>query len=324
VANPNYQIERSPFELRRALARLKRISSDHPLPLQQHALYGAALCEIGADVQHIGITSQDGLLMQGLFLTRNFFGVAKVTSAFRGPLWASHITDEEKLAAFKFLRTQFSPWRWNFLTLMPESENNAQNRAFMRRAGFTRLLTGASTIWLDVSQSSDTLLKDLDGKWRNQLKKAQTADLEVSIGGSKPKHYNWLLEHERNQRNSRGYSAVPLGLVPAYASAAQQMAIPAPIISINIVESGNRIAGALFLLHGNSATYHIGWSNPRGRELNALNLILFNALKALNKVGIRWLDLGGLETSAGSSAGIARFKLGLGAPPYTLVGTYLG
>lgn len=324
MAKPAYQIERTPFEPRRIAAMLSHMPEESPTPLQQHALYGAALGALGAEVEHIAIMSNGALVMQGLFLARRFFGIIRLTSAFRGPLWADGVADSEKENIWAFLRTQFSPWRWNFLTLMPELENTPDNRRLMRRAGFIRLLTGSSTIWFDTRPGEEDLLSHLDGKWRNQLKKARQANLEISVGGTKPKHYNWLLEREREQRDGRGYSAAPLGLVPAYCDAARTVSTAAPILVVSAAESGTRVAGALFLLHGNSATYHIGWSSARGRADNALNLILFRAVEELRDKGIRWLDMGGIETSAGPGAGIARFKLGLGTAPFTLIGTYLG
>lgn len=194
----------------------------------------------------------------------------------------------------------------------------------MKRAGFTRIMTGISTIWIDLSAEKNALRRSLAANWRNQLKKAEQNTFTVAVGGSKTKHYNWLLEREGEQRSNRGYSAVPLGLVPAYQNT--QSALSAggtpPIVSVTAHEKGAQIAGALFLLHGSSATYHIGWAGERGRALNAQNRVLFEGMLALKDQGVKWLDMGGVDT--GPQAAIARFKLGLGHPPETLVGSYIG
>ncbi len=184
-------------------------------------------------------------------------------------------------------------------------------------------MTGTSTIWVDLTADEASLRSQLAGNWRNQLKKAEQSSFTIAVGGAKPKHYNWLLEKEGEQRRNRGYSAVPLGLVPAYQTAAITSATKtSPIVSVTAHEKGAQIAGALFLLHGTSATYHIGWVGERGRALNAQNRVLFGGMLSLKKQGIEWLDLGGVDT--GPQAAIARFKLGLGHPPETLIGTYLG
>ena len=77
----------------------------------------------------------------------------------------------------------------------------------------------------------------------------------------------------------------------------------------------------MFLLHGSAATYQVGWSNDTGRRLNAHNLVLWQAMQALQQRGVRQLDLGGVNTQR--SAGIARFKLGTGGRVLRLAGTYL-
>ena len=77
----------------------------------------------------------------------------------------------------------------------------------------------------------------------------------------------------------------------------------------------------LFLLHGVAATYEIGWSGERGREMHAHNLLLWQAIGELQARGVRRLDLGGVNT--GRSAGLARFKLGTGGEVLTLAGSYL-
>ena len=80
------------------------------------------------------------------------------------------------------------------------------------------------------------------------------------------------------------------------------------------------VAGMLFLRHGRSATYHIGWSNADGKRGGAHNLLMWRAMQGLKAAGVRWLDLGGIATDHG--IGLARFKLGTGATVRQLSGTY--
>jgi lipid II:glycine glycyltransferase (peptidoglycan interpeptide bridge formation enzyme) len=77
----------------------------------------------------------------------------------------------------------------------------------------------------------------------------------------------------------------------------------------------------MFLIHGQAATYQVGWSNDQGRDLNAHNLLLWQAMTELSARGVRVLDLGGVNT--GRSAGLARFKIGTGGQVHQLAGTFL-
>ena len=73
-------------------------------------------------------------------------------------------------------------------------------------------------------------------------------------------------------------------------------------------------------MHGDAATYHVGWSSEEGRKLGAHSLLLWHAINVLRERGLRRLDLGGVDTERG--AGIARFKIGTGGAVVTLAGTY--
>jgi lipid II:glycine glycyltransferase (peptidoglycan interpeptide bridge formation enzyme) len=77
----------------------------------------------------------------------------------------------------------------------------------------------------------------------------------------------------------------------------------------------------LFLRHGTTATYHIGWTSRDGRAASAHNLILWDACARLAARGVRQLDLGIIDTE--TAPGLARFKLGTGAQPVRTGGTWL-
>lgn len=63
--------------------------------------------------------------------------------------------------------------------------------------------------------------------------------------------------------------------------------------------------------HGMTATYHLAWASPAARKLAVHQLMLWQAALALRAEGVRWLDLGSVDTEA--ALGLARFKLGTGA-----------
>lgn len=77
----------------------------------------------------------------------------------------------------------------------------------------------------------------------------------------------------------------------------------------------------LFICHGPVATYHIGWTSDEGRRAEAHRQILVHAIDWLAHRGIQRLDLGTLDTE--HAPGLARFKLGTGARPVALDGTWL-
>jgi len=294
---------------------------DLPLPLQQHPTYGRALESYGATAEQVTISDNHHVIGRALLIQRKFFGAIRFTTLFRGPIWCrENLPDKTKIEALKLLQNHFSPLRWNFLCTMPEMPDTLHNRTLLKHIKARRVMSGFSTVWVDLRPSKEDLRAALKGKWRNQLTKAEKSNLAISVGGRKEHQYNWLLEKEAAQRSKRRYQATPLGLVPTFIKASTPKSASG-LLSLTALSGREKVAGALFLLHGNSATYHIGWANDTARTLNAQNRILWEGMLALKQKGIHFLDLGGLNTT--DLAGIARFKLGMGAEPLTLVGAYI-
>ena len=166
---------------------------------------------------------------------------------------------------------------------------------------------------LDLTQSEDELRKALDGKWRNRLVAAEKSELSFTASGQKAGQYDWLLEEEAKQRQEKGYRGLPPKLTAAWQGqklAAKGADKKAGIRIWRADQGREGVAAMMFLLHGAMATYHIGWSSEEGRKAGAHNLILWRCMLELKALGIRELDLGGVNTGPG--AGIARFKLGTG------------
>ena len=83
---------------------------------------------------------------------------------------------------------------------------------------------------------------------------------------------------------------------------------------------GNPVAGILLALHGKAATYVVGWTGDKGRELRAAHLLLWQAIERLKADGYEWFYRGGISAEA---PGVERFKLGLGGTETWLIGGYV-
>ena len=288
------------------------------LPLQQSWAYGEAVARFGARPTRLAFHAQGRPVALAQVMQRRLFGLVTLATAFRGPLWLDAEPDRAmQVAVLRRLTQGYRRWRWRFFVIMPEAAAGGHAQALMRAAGMRRVMTGFSTVWVDLAADEDALRAGLAGKWRNQLARAEQADVEVAVGGARPRQYGWLLEQEEAQRRAVGYQAVPAELVPAYA----EVAGSGSVLALTAHRRQVKLAGVLILIHGDSATYQIGWNGAEGRRIYAHNLLLWRALGELKQRGVRWLDLGGLDTAG--MAGIARFKLGLGHPPVTLPGAYL-
>lgn len=284
--------------------------------LQQAAAYGQTMQSYGARVRHVLILSDDECIGGAQIIERRFYRAVTVASLFRGPVWCQAPPDPEiQLATICALKALYLKRRGDFFLVMPEQEAGTRGNKLLKQAGLHRIVSGYSTIWLDLTKDPEILRAELSSKWRNALSGSESKGLEISIGGRKRAQYLWLLEQESAQRSRIRYQGLPPDLVSRFAEVGNQN-----VVVISALDNRDRIAGALFLISGVTATYQVGWAGRRGRDLNAQNLVLWHAILALRERGVRHLDLGGFNTAVG--AGVARFKLGIGGSPITLCGTW--
>jgi hypothetical protein len=301
--------------------------------LQQDWAYGEAMGALGTECLRAWVDDGGEPVAAAQFLVRRIGGLLPVALCSHGPVWAPGTTPERQAEALRTIRAS-APLRWpRALLFTPD----APLEACTGFARLRRVMTGHSTVRLDLTLAPDALRAAMHGKWRNRLAAAERSALKVARVGAKPAQYRWLLDHELAQRRRRGYIALPDGFVEAWQTAVggaggaggvgAKAGRPAadrgePVLTLRADLGRDAAAGMLFLVHGEAATYQIGWVGDAGRELGAHNLLLWHAMLELRERGVRTLDLGGVDTARG--AGLARFKLGTGGEVVTLAGSYLG
>jgi lipid II:glycine glycyltransferase (peptidoglycan interpeptide bridge formation enzyme) len=234
-------------------------------------------------------------------------GIYHLALAMRGPIWLKDIDDAVKQETY-LLVTKTLPIHWPRVRLfMPIDTPPAHKK---------RIMTGYSTIMIDISQPEETLLGNLDSKWRNRLRAAQKEHVEIKTSHD-ISAYEWLLDEESKQQSRAKYLALPSLWAREYSAQSGSK----HILIITAYKEEKPIAAVLCLLHHHTATYHIGWNSEKGKSLNMHNLLLWKAIEALKQRNIRWFDLGGINTE--ESEGVARFKLGIGGTLVQYPGTYL-
>jgi lipid II:glycine glycyltransferase (peptidoglycan interpeptide bridge formation enzyme) len=282
-----------------------------PAALQQDWAYGAALEAIGAQVIRAACHDNGRLVALAQITTRKIGFVLSLAVCTRGPVWIGDVDDATKACVFDALKTRIKLPRPRAVMFTPDGSDCTGTKRMKK------VMTGFSTVLLDLDQDPDQLRKGFHGKWRNRLVSAEKSALSVQQNGAKPGQYRWLLDTEEGQRAARGYRATPSDMVPAFVEARGSR--DALLIMRADLER-EKAAAMMFLVHGSRATYHMGWSNETGRKLGAHNLLLWSALPELRARGVSQLDLGGLNTTTG--AGIARFKIGTGGDVVTFAGTF--
>ena len=279
---------------------------------QQSYAYGEALGALGVQVLRAHVFKDGELIGVVQIATRKFLGALTLAHVMRGPVWRDGVAEECRSAAIEKIRTQLPVSGVCIFVVTLESERDDGLRA----AGYRRIMTGFHTALLDLTRDDETLRAGLDGKWRNRLKAAEREDLVIAPLGRRPEKYAWLLEKDDARNRTLGQPSRAAMLAPRY----QEIAGKNAVIGFEAKSGPERLAGMLFLRHGDNATYHIGWSSDAGKKKNVHNLLLWHGIRALKKAGVRTLDLGGINTDF--NPGIARFKLGVGGRVVSLSGAW--
>ena len=280
--------------------------------LQQDWNYGQAIIEQGHELRRAALIQCGKVAAMAQIAQRRVLGPLRMALLMRGPVWLADMNPEMEQGFINHIRHKLTG---AVLMWTPEhSLDSGSDEA--KRCGHHRVLTGYSTVMLDLSCGPDALMAAAHGKWRNLVRASLRAPLQVN---SRPDRRltDWLVTTNESYRRHVGYA----GPTPEFVRAYGHKAGPGKRRVLIATEAQQPVAGIALHIHGQSATYYLGCTTPRGRELRAHHLLLWCGIELLCELGIQTLDLGGIDTQ--TAPGIARFKLGAGGQPVTLPGTYL-
>lgn len=276
-------------------------------PLQQDWEYGLAARWQGRDVRRYVALAKGAPVACLQAIGRRWLGFFEIWAALRGPVGDP--------AAWPALLAELPGWPFAASLTSPEIAAARANAA--RLLGRARVHTGTTlALWRLAGASEAALRAGLHQKWRNRLKAAERAGLRMELA-PRGKWVDWVVAQGEAVRRAKGFEAPP----PEFVARLAELKGGRECLVAVALDKRDPVAGALFLRHGPDATYYVAAATPEGRARNAANLVLWRAATALKAAGVRTLDLGTLETER--SAGLARFKLGTGAVPFELAGTYL-
>lgn len=241
----------------------------------------------------------------------------------RGPLWFDGFGGAFHIQAFiKTLQKDFPKRCGRKHRFLLEIEDSPSAKALIKQTGLTFLPSREpyETYWLDLSQDMDSLRANLEGKWRNALRKAENFEenKKISIDWDKKGLFYPLFKAQYAiEKQEHGYG----GISPQFLDILAPFLLEEGNMMIGMASVNNEpIASIMMIKHGQSATYQIGWTSHEGRSHNAHHLLLWQGACVLKQWGVKTLDLGGINHD--TAAGIKKFKQGMGGMPYRLVGHY--
>lgn len=168
---------------------------------------------------------------------------------------------------------------------------------------------------LDLTKSEQELRAGLDKKWRNCLTKAEKLGLIYGVG-SDEQYMEELVSDYEALLARKGFASV----TPEFVMHLQRL-LPEDRKMLVLCGrlASKKLGSILIARYGDVAEYLVGVITPEGQKLNAGQFLLWHAMVAMKRLGIKRFDLGGLHPDK-TPKGILHFKKGIGGKSYSFVG----
>lgn len=323
LSKPASELEIRTARLDAGAARALMCEAERP-NLLQSPVYAQALCALKGQ-RPLWAVMEDGGQTAGYAMIREaaLFGRALHGLILdRGPVWfPGHGRPDQLRSFFAWLQRECPRRPGRRRRIMPELEDTPANRRMMADLGYrpSARIPAYRTIWVDLRADRDALRRNLAQKWRNVLNRAEKlSSLAVEWTQDGPGELKWLLARHGAHRRRLGYGGADLRILLALSAAHIKTG---DLRLGRVLLDGEAVAGILLLVHGNAATYQIGWTGEEGRARGAQNLLLWQAAVKLKEEGLSWLDLGGINDT--EAHGLTRFKQGMGGREASFAGAYV-
>lgn len=262
-------------------------------------------------------------------LTRGISVLGGIARLNRGPVLLEEFPEDQKiertLEAIRALLKEARRRRWWVMQIAPELPGADSVVAGLIKMGLRKQPNAVcSSGIINLTVDENALLMNLDGKWRNVLRKGQRLGVEVQrIEDTNPEQ-NPLISGYREFQLAKGFEGLSEPLLQnLVAQQGDAWHFDVFVSRAPQEPADNEPIGLLATVrHGDTATYLIGFTNDKGRQMQANSVMLWNAILHAKHNGCTWFDIGGLGPT--TPKGIAEFKRGLNAEPYALVGDFRG
>lgn len=265
----------------------------------------------------IKINNKEAGLVQ-ILEASTLFGLLHAVILDRGPLWFEGFGSQEDFEAFCETYMEAFPRRFGRKRrFMPEINHSQSVQSILYSCDYYPINEQKyETIWINLEENEQKLLKNLKKKWKSSLNKAQKSKIIVEWD-DKGEYFDWLLAKYHQDKIDKNYDGPSLSMLKSLATyfmAEKNMVIGRALIN------DKPIAAILIFCHGTSATYQVGWSSQTGRTHCAHHLLLWDSLTHLKTKGIKDFDLGGINDE--TAQGVKKFKEGMGGDKIHLSGLY--
>ncbi len=284
----------------------------------------AAAAQIGGKVRFV-LLEQDGTVVAAASVRIKTVpgfrrGIAWIAS---GPLMllsgGALPDDDLQLEILNALHRQFVKKEGHILRLrFPALAFHAPDHMaqIAAKAGFmpTSRASAYRSIAIDLGPDEDALMKQLNGKWRTDLRYAFKSGITLEKGNNPDliARFMVLFEEIQSAKNFRP------DITPEF-----HFALSGPDFKHDILiatKDGQDLGGIVIGTCGKTAVYLFGATSDAGRRLRAGYFLTWSGISISRERGLDWYDLGGVDADANPS--VARFKQRMNATSIEAAGPF--
>ena len=237
----------------------------------------------------------------------------------RGPLWLPEYgKPAHQDAFFRLFNKQFPRRPGRRRRVIPEV--SLDQHVDLAACGLRPMPpTSYATYIVDLEANPNQLRARLSGKWRSALHKAEQLldrdELRTDWTGTPELIRELLRWHQQDQHDKDYRGAHPTLMKKLLMDYAKANGL---LLGVAYHKETPYSAVAV-LCHSRGATYQLAWNTKAARQTGSNNLLLWQAMLALQQRGISSFDLGGFNDEA---PGLQHFKAGLGGRELRLAGMF--
>jgi len=223
------------------------------------------------------------------------------------------------------LTKEFKKRNWRIVLLAPEIPDSLDSKKSLKKLGLYKLnkpnyASGLINLKLDEKD----ILMSFKKKWRYYLRKSLSHNVNIVLSNDVDIELNLLLSKYKELQEKNSFIGLPEALVSSLSSmnADKDWSFNLFIAKDEKNLNSDECLGMLVLIkHGDTATYLIGLTENRGKQLNVNYALIWHAILYAKELNCSWLDIGGMDKT--TPEGIAHFKKGLNSNLYSLVGEWV-
>lgn len=260
-------------------------------------------------------------LAQAAIKTVPFIG-AGIAYISWGPLWRlknGADNRENLLQLVKALKKEYALRRGLLVRIAPNELVNERDDliSFFKCEGFKWTGSSYRTLALDITDPLETLRKNLDQKWRNQLNRAEKNGLNIIEGTDDNLFQKFTVLYKEMLERKKFYSPVNINEFHGV----QKKLDNDVKMNIFVCEaSGKAVSAAVASSIGDTGIYLFGATSDAGLKVKGSYLLQWRIIQWLKTCGCRYYDLGGIAPD--ENPGVYHFKAGLGGKDVRQVGQF--